>query len=546
MPDFVAVIGAPNAGKSTLVNALVGSKVSIVTPKVQTTRMQIRGVAIRGDAQIVFVDTPGIFKPRRKLDRAMVKSAWAGAGDADAVLVIVDAPALASDPKGLAAIDTQSIVEGLRANSKCKAALVLNKVDALPRAELLPLAERLNAEGVFERVFMISALKGDGLDEVAAWCVEKMPAGHWLYPEDQAADIPMRLLASEITREKLYMRLHEELPYATAVETELWTERKDGSVKIDQVIYVQREGQKAIVLGKGGRAIKAIGEGSRRELEEDTGPARPSVPVRKAARELGRDARTLRRHRPRIPGRVNRVHGMERRGHRAVGASPWRNLSHPGDADAHARPAHGDRAGRRVHVAASRPCNPAIHCSRIGGRGCPSISAISRSSRCGRARATCSTAVRRWPVSMPLRAWRGAVLPEREPHENIYHAAEILLDAIAAEDFSHWAPLYVRWEAGLLEALGFGLDLSRCAATGSLDDLIYVSPKSGRAVFGRRRCGVSRRLFALPPFLLGSQNATPTRADIAAGLRLTEYFLLDRVLAPHFDREMPAARFAVG
>jgi GTP-binding protein Era len=267
---FVAVIGAPNAGKSTLVNALVGSKVSIVTPKVQTTRMQVRGVAIRGDAQIVFVDTPGIFKPRRKLDRAMVKSAWAGAGDADAVLVIVDAPALAGEPKGLAAIDTQSIVEGLR-ETKCKAALVLNKVDAMPRAELLPLAERLNVEGVFERVFMISALKGDGLDEVAAWCVEKMPAGPWLYPADQAADIPMRLLASEITREKLYLRLHEELPYATAVETELWTERKDGSVKIDQVIYVQREGQKAIVLGKGGRAIKAIGESSRRELEEMLG-----------------------------------------------------------------------------------------------------------------------------------------------------------------------------------------------------------------------------------------------------------------------------------
>jgi GTP-binding protein Era len=267
---FVAVIGAPNAGKSTLVNALVGSKVSIVTPKVQTTRMQVRGVAIRGDAQIVFVDTPGIFKPRRKLDRAMVKSAWAGAGDADAVLVIVDAPALAGEPKGLAAGDTQSIVEGLR-DTKCKAALVLNKVDAMPRAELLPLAEKLNSEGVFEQVFMISALKGDGLDEVAAWCVKKMPAGHWLYPADQAADIPMRLLASEITREKLYLRLHEELPYATAIETEQWTERKDGSVKIDQVIYVQREGQKAIVLGKGGRAIKAIGEASRRELEDMLG-----------------------------------------------------------------------------------------------------------------------------------------------------------------------------------------------------------------------------------------------------------------------------------
>ena len=262
---FVAVIGAPNAGKSTLVNALVGSKVSIVTPKVQTTRMPVRGVAIRGDAQIVFVDTPGIFKPRRKLDRAMVKSAWAGAGDADAVLVIVDAPALASEPKGLAAIDTQSIVEGLR-ETKRKAALVLNKVDAMARAELLPLAERLNGEGVFERVFMISALKGDGLDEVAAWCVEKVPAGPWLYPADQAADIPMRLLASEITREKLYLRLHQELPYQSTVETEVWKELRGGAVRIEQTIYVERESQRKIVLGKGGATIKAIGAAARIDI----------------------------------------------------------------------------------------------------------------------------------------------------------------------------------------------------------------------------------------------------------------------------------------
>jgi GTP-binding protein Era len=267
---FTAVIGAPNAGKSTLVNALVGSKISIVTPKVQTTRMPVRGVAIKGDAQIVFVDTPGIFKPRRKLDRAMVKSAWVGAGDADAVLVIVDAPALAADPKGLSAIDTNSIIEGLRASER-KAGLVLNKIDAMPRAELLPLAERLNGEGVFERVFMISALKGDGISDIAEWCAEKMPKGPWLYPADQAADIPLRLLASEVTREKLYLRLHDELPYATAVETEQWTERKDGSVKIDQVIYVEREGQKAIVLGKGGRAVKQIGESARHEIEEMLG-----------------------------------------------------------------------------------------------------------------------------------------------------------------------------------------------------------------------------------------------------------------------------------
>jgi GTPase len=264
---FAAVIGAPNAGKSTLVNALVGSKVSIVTPKVQTTRMRVRGVAIRGDTQIVFVDTPGIFKPRRRLDRAMVNAAWAGAGEADAILLLVDAPALAGSSEGLAAQDTQSIIEGLKPSNR-RAALVLNKVDDMPRADLLPLAERLNDAGVFDQVFMISALTGDRVEDVAQWTAAKMPEGPWLYPPDQAADIPMRLLAAEITREKLYLRLHDELPYATTVETEKWEERKDGSVKIDQVIYVERDGQKAIVLGRGGHAVKAIGEASRKELEE--------------------------------------------------------------------------------------------------------------------------------------------------------------------------------------------------------------------------------------------------------------------------------------
>ena len=264
---FVAVIGAPNAGKSTLVNSLVGTKVSIVTPKVQTTRMPVRGVAIRGTAQIVFVDTPGIFKPRRRLDRAMVKSAWAGAGDADAILVVADAPALATEPDGLSARDTRSIVEGLKTSGR-KAALVLNKVDAMKRADLLPLAQGLNEAGVFTDVFMISALDGQGVDDVAAWCAAHIPEGTWLYPADQAADIPSRLLASEITREKLYLRLHDEIPYATTVETESWKEKKDKSVRIDQVIYVRRDSQKAIVLGKGGAQIKAIGAAARQELEK--------------------------------------------------------------------------------------------------------------------------------------------------------------------------------------------------------------------------------------------------------------------------------------
>jgi GTP-binding protein Era len=263
---FVAVIGAPNAGKSTLVNALVGSKVAIVSPKVQTTRMNVRGVVMRGETQIVLVDTPGIFKPRRRLDRAMVGAAWAGAGDADAIVLIADAADLAANPQGPAARDTDAIIEGLKTAGRT-AALALNKIDAMKRAELLPLAEHLNAADVFEVVFMISAANGDGLDDLAEWCVQKLPKGPWLYPADQAADIPSRLLAAEITREKIYLRLHDELPYASAVETDKWEEKKDGSVKIDQTIYVQREGQKAIALGKGGAAIKTVGELARKEME---------------------------------------------------------------------------------------------------------------------------------------------------------------------------------------------------------------------------------------------------------------------------------------
>lgn len=264
---FAAVIGAPNAGKSTLVNALVGTKVSIVSHKVQTTRMPVRGVALRGAAQIVLVDTPGIFRPRRRLDRAMVNAAWTGAGDADAVILIVDAPDLAAHRDGPAARDTFAIIEELK-RKRAKAALVFNKIDAMKRADLLPLVEKLNTDGLFEQVFMISALKGDGIADVAEWCAAKMPEGPWLYPADQAADIPSRLLAAEITREKLYLRLHDELPYAATVETEKWEEKKDGSAKIDQIIYVEREGQKAIVLGKAGRTVKAIGEAARREMEE--------------------------------------------------------------------------------------------------------------------------------------------------------------------------------------------------------------------------------------------------------------------------------------
>jgi len=264
---FAAIIGAPNAGKSTLVNALVGSKVAIVSPKVQTTRMSVRGVALVGDTQIVFIDTPGIFKPRRRLDRAMVDAAWAGAGEADCIVLLADAEELATNPKGLAASDTHAIIEALRADKR-KAVLALNKIDGMKRTDLLPLVQQLSGEGDFENVFLISALKGDGIGDVKTWVASRMPEGPWLYPEEQAADIPSRLLAAEITREKIYLRLHDELPYACAVESEKWEERKDGSVKIDQTIYVQREGQKAIVLGKGGAMIKLIGEMARKELEE--------------------------------------------------------------------------------------------------------------------------------------------------------------------------------------------------------------------------------------------------------------------------------------
>ncbi len=264
---YCAVIGAPNAGKSTLTNALVGTKVAIVTPKVQTTRMNVKGVTIKGDTQIVFVDTPGIFKPRRRLDRAMVGAAWSGADDADTLLLVVDAADLSANERSHGANDTYAILEGLKGRKK-KMALVLNKIDGMKRTNLLPLVERFHAEAVFEDVFLVSALTGDAVPDVLAWVKARMPEGPWLYPEDQAADIPSRLLAAEITREKLYLRLHDELPYSSAVETESWEERADGSVRINQVITVEREGQKAIALGKGGQTIKTIGELARKELEE--------------------------------------------------------------------------------------------------------------------------------------------------------------------------------------------------------------------------------------------------------------------------------------
>jgi GTP-binding protein Era len=263
---LVALIGEPNAGKSTLLNALVGAKVSIVTHKVQTTRGRVRGVAIEGEAQIVFVDTPGIFAPRRRLDRAMVAAAWAGAADADAVVLLVEAHRGLTDGVRAAIDRMREVIPAGR-----PVALAINKIDRVRRERLLSLSAGLNEAHPFDATFLISATKGDGVGDLRRWLAGRMPEGPWHYPEDQVADLPLRLLAAEITREKLMLRLHQELPYQLTVETEGWEERKDGSVRVDQVIYVAREGHKGIVLGKGGAAIRAIGAEARAELAEMLG-----------------------------------------------------------------------------------------------------------------------------------------------------------------------------------------------------------------------------------------------------------------------------------
>ena len=257
---FVALIGAPNAGKSTLLNSLVGSKVSIVSRKVQTTRVLVRGIAIEGPSQIIFVDTPGIFKPKRRLDRAMVTSAWGGASDADVVALLLDAR------KGIDE-EAEAILAKLPDVKRPKI-LILNKIDLIERSRLLALAAAVNEKDTFADTFMISALKGDGLDKLKAYLAEKMPEGPWLYPEDQISDAPLRMLAAEITREKIYERLHEELPYQSTVETDQWQQRPDGSIRIEQTVFVERDSQRKIVLGKGGQTIKAIGQAARKEIAE--------------------------------------------------------------------------------------------------------------------------------------------------------------------------------------------------------------------------------------------------------------------------------------
>jgi GTP-binding protein Era len=259
---FVALIGEPNAGKSTLTNRMVGAKVSIVTHKVQTTRARIRGVALEGDSQIVFVDTPGLFRPRRRLDRAMVAAAWGGAADADIVVLLIEAHRGITD-------GVNAIIDALneRVTPNQTVALAINKIDRVKAEVLLDLSAKLNEAYPFAQTFMISAERGYGVDDLREWLAERLPEGPWLYPEDQIADLPMRMIAAEMTREKLTLRLHQELPYQLTVETEKWEERKDGSARIDQVVYVARDGHKGIVLGNKGETIKAVSKAAREELE---------------------------------------------------------------------------------------------------------------------------------------------------------------------------------------------------------------------------------------------------------------------------------------
>lgn len=257
---FIALIGEPNAGKSTLLNRMVGAKVSIVTHKVQTTRARIRGICMEGAAQLVFVDTPGLFKPRRRLDRAMVAAAWGGAMDADIVVLLVEAH------RGISS-GVQSIIDQLKELDGRRVILAINKIDRVKSDALLALTQQLNAAFAFEKTFMISAERGHGVPDLRAWLGQELPEGPWLYPEDQIADLPLRMIAAEMTREKLTLRLHQELPYQLTVETESWEERPDGSARVDQVIYVVRDGHKGILLGNKGETIKAVSKAAREELE---------------------------------------------------------------------------------------------------------------------------------------------------------------------------------------------------------------------------------------------------------------------------------------
>ena len=287
---FVAIIGAPNAGKSTLLNQMVGAKVAIVTHKVQTTRTKVTGIGLHDETQLVFIDTPGIFAPKRRLDRAMVNAAWKGSEDAETTVLLVDAK------KGVDE-DVTRIIEGLKTAGR-KAILVINKIDTIKRDMLLALAQKLNETELFTDTFMISALNGDGVMDLKSHLSDLAPAGPWMYPEDQISDITMRLLAAEITREKIYLRLHEELPYAITVETENWEERPDGSARIEQVIHVERDSQKGIVIGKGGKMLKLLGQLAREDMEENFGRKVHLFLHVRVTEKWSEDKTVLRRHGP--------------------------------------------------------------------------------------------------------------------------------------------------------------------------------------------------------------------------------------------------------
>ncbi len=542
---FVAILGAPNAGKSTLLNRLTGAKLSIVSPKAQTTRFRVLGILMRGESQILLVDTPGIFRPRRRLDRAMVAAAWSGARDADLALLLVDAKSGATDA-------VRGIAERL-AGSERRCWLVLNKVDLVPPSSLLPLTAKLTAIAAFEETFMVSAGNGDGLDRLVDALAAAMPEGPFLYPPDELTDLPDRLLAAEIVREQIFRQTHDEVPYAATVETESWQERKDGSVRIEATIYVARPGHKAILIGDRGGRIKDIGARARQELDNAAGTTGASVPERERTPRVGRGTRPPAGDRSgggrvAVPLRLLAIVAGE--------AGPTEQKLMEWDAPAivlDARPygegdavatvmteQHGLHRGlarggaARGHSAVWQPGNlvqvrwVARLTDQLGSFSAELIHpaaalAMDDPLALGMLTAICAVA-------------EGA-LAEREPHPRVFGG---LLHLIARlpQGATMLAEL-VRWEAVLLADLGYGLDLAGCAVTGETNGLAWVSPRTGRAVTEAAAGVWKGRLLRLPAFLV--EDAPGTAGDWRDGLRLTGHFL-ERDAFGHHHRPLPIAR----
>ena len=344
----VALIGAPNAGKSTLLNQLVGAKVAIVTHKVQTTRARLRGIAVKDGAQLVLVDTPGIFVPKRRLDRAMVEAAWSSAADADIALVIIDASKELGE-------DEERILARVK-DAPGTALLILNKVDQIKKERLLAFADDVSGRADFDSVFMISALTGDGVDALRDHLAAVVPEGPWLFPEDQLTDAPLRIAAAEITREKMYLRLHQELPYASTVETTDWQQRKDGSARIEQTIFVERESQRKIVLGKDGQTIKKISMEARKDIAEMTGTPVHLFLFVKVRPKWGEDPERYRRWGWNIR-KADAGSGLAGQRHHPIGCAPWRDQRHRGAVRPRTWPSPGPGQGRAV--APPPPCSAA-------------------------------------------------------------------------------------------------------------------------------------------------------------------------------------------